>query len=142
VEIERMRGDEPGRRPGRNDESLEEREAEGARVRAFPSDAEYVEPSEVARLRGEGVALVDLRAPEAFAAAHLPGAVNLPAADLIGRPAAALGAAILYDDDGGLIAERCDALRSVVGEMEFFVLRGGLAAWRRAGLPVEGDERR
>jgi 3-mercaptopyruvate sulfurtransferase SseA len=47
-------------------------------------------------------------------------------------------AVILYDEDGGLIAGRSDALRQAVGEMEFFVLKGGLQAWRDAGLPVEG----
>ena len=31
-----------------------------------PSDAEFVAPTEVERLRDEGVALVDLRTPEAF----------------------------------------------------------------------------
>jgi rhodanese-related sulfurtransferase len=102
-----------------------------------PSDAELVEPGEVERLCGEGVGLVDLREAAAFTAAHLPGAVNIPADALIERPAQTQGAVILYDDDGALIARRCGALRLAVGELEFFVLKGGLNAWRDAGLPLE-----
>lgn len=133
-----MRSDEPGRK-------LEQVEggapAEGfATVRDLnsPSDAELVEPGEVERLRDEGVGLIDLRDAAAFAEAHLPGAINVPADALIERPTRARGAVILYDDDGRLVGRRCDALRQAVGETEFFVLKGGLQAWLDAGLPVEG----
>jgi rhodanese-related sulfurtransferase len=102
-----------------------------------PTDAELVQPHEVERLRSEGVGLIDLRPPEAFAVRRLPGAINVPADALIERPTRARGAVILYDDDGGLVARRCGALREAVGEMEFFVLAGGLRAWIDAGLPVE-----
>ncbi len=102
-----------------------------------PTDAERVEPREVERLCREGASLIDLRAPQAFAAGHLPDAVNVTADALIERPTRARCAVILYDQDGDLIARRCSALREAVGELEFFVLDGGLRAWIDAGLPLE-----
>ncbi len=102
-----------------------------------PTDAELVASHDVGRLRAEGVSLIDLRRPEAFAARHLPGAINVPVDALIERPTRVRGAVILYDDDGSLIARRCEPLREAVGVMEFFVLAGGLRAWTDAGLPVD-----
>ncbi|HWE48076.1 MAG TPA: rhodanese-like domain-containing protein [Caulobacteraceae bacterium] len=101
-----------------------------------PSDAEKVEPDEVGRLIREGVRLLDLRDPKAFAAGHVRGAVNVPVQALF-EHSPGRGAVILYDEDGALIARHCAALRAAIGPMEFFVLDGGLEAWRAAGLPVE-----
>jgi len=42
-----------------------------------------------AALRARRVTLVDVLSPESFAAAHLPGAINLPVAD-VGRRAEAV----------------------------------------------------
>jgi rhodanese-related sulfurtransferase len=36
-------------------------------------------------LRAGGIALVDVLSPESFAAAHIPGAINLPVADIARR---------------------------------------------------------
>ena len=133
-----MRSDQPGRQPGHDGQAVSDGLSDLSPAMSAPTDAELIEPAEVARLREEGVALIDLRSPGAYAAAHLPGAVNRPAHALIDAPAPDLGPVILYDDDGALIAERCDALRRAIGDMEFFVLRGGLKAWRAADLPLEG----
>ena len=133
-----MRSDEPGARLEQAPGGAPAEDFAIARDLNTPSDAELVEPQEVGRLRDEGVGLIDLRDADAFAQAHLPGALNVPADALIERPTQARGAVILYDEDGSLVARRCDALRQAVGELEFFVLEGGLQAWRDAGLPVEG----
>ena len=125
----------PGLGPGR--EAASEEEPAIRRNLDCPTDAELVAPHEVERLRGEGVGLIDLRPPEAYAARHLAGAINVPAVALIERPTQARGAVILYDEDGSLVTRRCDALRQAVGEIEFFVLAGGLRAWIDAGFPVE-----
>ena len=132
-----MRSDEPGPGLAPRREHARGEDSAIARDLSTPSDAELVEPQEVARLLDEGVTLVDLREPRAFAAAHLPGAMNIPAADLLEGSGAPSGPVILYDEDGGLIARRCSAFRQAVGEMEFFVLKGGWLAWLDAGLPVE-----
>ena len=43
-----------------------------------------------AALRVHDVTLVDVLSPESFAATHLPGALNLPVADLVRRASAVL----------------------------------------------------
>ena len=43
-----------------------------------------------AALRGRRVTLVDVLSPESFAVAHLPGAINLPVAEIRGRAAGVL----------------------------------------------------
>ncbi len=63
-------------------------------IRQFADDPEalaLLSPSElVAELKNGRVTLLDLRPEEEFAAAHLPGAVNLPAADIKAERIAAL----------------------------------------------------
>ena len=41
-------------------------------------------------LRARRITLVDVLSPESFGSAHLPGAINLPVADLSGRAGAVL----------------------------------------------------
>ena len=41
-------------------------------------------------LRRRRITLVDVLSPESFSSAHLPGAINLPVADLAGRAGAVL----------------------------------------------------
>jgi rhodanese-related sulfurtransferase len=41
-------------------------------------------------LRRRRIILVDVLSPESFSSVHLPGAINLPVADLAGRAGAAL----------------------------------------------------
>jgi rhodanese-related sulfurtransferase len=67
--------------------------AEAGRLAAAVKDAAI---SEIAReelvrsLRAGSVTLVDVLSPESFAARHIPGAVNLPVADLSRRAGAVL----------------------------------------------------
>ncbi|MCQ1995009.1 sulfurtransferase [Arthrobacter sp. zg-Y1171] len=92
---------------------------------------------------------------------HLPGAVyvdmdtelSAPAVPAEGRhplpdPAAFAAAArswglndgdtvVVYDDAGGTAAARAWWLLRHAGCQDVFLLDGGLAAWRRAGLPLE-----
>lgn len=89
------------------------------------------------------IVLVDTRAPEAYAAAHLPGAVSLPhaaidAEALAGLPADALLVTYCWSiscNAGTKGAARIAALGRPVKEMI-----GGIAAWRAEGYPVEGAE--
>ncbi len=112
--------------------------------------------AEVAEGRGH---LLDLRLPEAFASAHLPGAVNMPAVTLsVENPARrdilrALGAAeaaggldfagaaglVLYGA-GPLHAEAAEGLRALVAAGypadRLWYFRGGLQEWQAFGLTV------
>jgi len=87
-----------------------------------------------------GYVLVETRAPEAFAQARIPGAINLPYRDL---PA-------VLDLDPGLVyicyceSFQCNAATKgalALAERGYRVKRlsGGITAWREAGYPVESD---
>ena len=101
------------------------------------------DPADVAaqlRIAPDDIVVVDTRSPEAFAAAHVPGAVNLPhasidAAALAGLPAHALlitycwGPACNAATKG---AARIAALGRPVKEMI-----GGINGWEAEGYPLE-----
>lgn len=101
--------------------------------------------------------IVHVSSPDAFAAAHIPGAVLLTPADLVlGQPPAAgklppperlaeslqrIGydssqTLIVYDDEGGGWAGRCIWTLAVIGHHNWRYLDGGLHAWAGAGQPL------
>lgn len=132
-----------------------------SRVLTFPPlDTETA----VARLRGElaldvdpddlnrgitagaqhGYVVVETRAPEAFASARIPGAINLPYRDMTPE------SVVHLDLDRDLVyvcyceSTQCNAATKgalKLAELGFKVKRlsGGITAWRAAGYPVEGD---
>ncbi|USX49038.1 rhodanese-like domain-containing protein [Lentzea sp. HUAS12] len=87
-----------------------------------------------------GYVLVETRAPEAFAQARIPGAINLPYRDL---PAT-------LDLDPSLVyicyceSFQCNAATKgalALAQRGYRVKRlsGGITAWREAGYPIESD---
>ncbi len=102
--------------------------------------------------------IVHVSSAEAFAAAHIPGAVLLTPMDLIlGQPPAAGKIApperlaeslqrigysaeqtiVVYDDEGGGWAGRFIWTLDVIGHRNWLYLDGGLHAWAAAGGPLE-----
>lgn len=88
-----------------------------------------------------GYVLVETRAPEAFAQARIPGAINLPYRDLPDE----------LDLDPDLVyicyceSFQCNAATKgalALSERGYRVKRlsGGITAWRDAGYPIESDE--
>ncbi|SDP28117.1 rhodanese-like domain-containing protein [Lentzea jiangxiensis] len=88
-----------------------------------------------------GYVLVETRAPEAFAQARIPGAINLPYRDLPDE----------LDLDPDLVyicyceSFQCNAATKgalALSERGYRVKRlsGGITAWREAGYPIESDE--
>lgn len=102
-----------------------------------------------ADLPGDAV-LIDIREPEAYAAGHLPGAVNLPRGllefTIIRHPGLARGLSpssvrtdepiYLYCDTGGRSVLAACALQEM-GFEEVYSLAGGFKAWQSNGYPVE-----
>jgi rhodanese-related sulfurtransferase len=89
----------------------------------------------------QGYVLVETRAPEAFAQARIPGAINLPYRDLPER----------LDLDPDLVyicyceSFQCNAATKgalALAQRGYRVKRlsGGITAWREAGYPVESDQ--
>ena len=118
-----------------------------------------VEPEALApALNVNGMLLVDLRRPEQFRAGHLPGAVQLDYARLVGGEKPATGQlpgeerlsdalsgigyesgrhVVAYDDEGGGHAARLLWTLHDLGHGGGSVLNGGFAGWAAEGLRVD-----
>ncbi|HTW53206.1 MAG TPA: rhodanese-like domain-containing protein [Stellaceae bacterium] len=91
-----------------------------------------------ARLAGEEPLVLDVRGPDEFAGplGHIEGALNIPLAELAARHAELAGAGrpivcvCLTDKRSATAATQLAA--AGVGEVS--VLRGGMKAWREAGI--------
>lgn len=87
-----------------------------------------------------GLLVLDVRGPEAFAGAHIPGALSIP----FDRLTLLAGWFLPYDRRIGLVMDRdddADAARLHLMRMGFdnvaLYLAGGMRAWIRAGKPIE-----
>lgn len=104
-----------------------------------PSTFQLLQPGEFQQRIREGV-VIDTRSPEAFAAAHIPGAYNVW---LGGVPA--FGGWVANEDTlVFLVAEGPTAMESAVMSLARIgidtvagILAGGMESWRDAGLPLE-----
>jgi hydroxyacylglutathione hydrolase len=94
-------------------------------------------PDEIRRLMSLGVPLVDTRSGDAFAAAHVPRAVNVP---LEASFASYVGwllpfgepLALVVQDRGALVEASTQLFRIGIERVEGY-LEGGVEAWRDAG---------
>lgn len=90
----------------------------------------------------DGYVIVETRAAEAFDAARIPGAVNLPYRDMTDETTAHLDKQLVYVcycESVNCNAATKGALK--LAELGFKVKRlsGGITAWIAAGYPVEGE---
>ncbi len=122
-----------------------------------------VEPDALeAVLGGDGMQVVDVSDPAAYAQQHVPGAVNLPYAGLLGPQPPAMGLiappgqlaaafseigltpethVVAYDNEGNGRASRLLWTLDVIGHAGFSLLNGGMHAWVGEGHPVETGAR-
>lgn len=85
--------------------------------------------------------IIDVRSREQFIARHIPGAVLMPMAELVKRARVSLEFErdiYVYSDTDEETAEAAAALRSA-GYYNVSELRGGVAAWKAVGFPVESS---
>ena len=101
---------------------------------------EALAPEEVRRRSAEGAQVLDVRTSADFGAGHLPGSVNI---GLGGQFASWSGTLLdparpllIVADDAERVREAVMRLARVGLETVAGYLEGGVAAWRRAGLPV------
>ncbi len=99
-----------------------------------------IEPAELKALLADGALALDVRPGDQFAAAHVPGSVNIA---LSGQFASWAGALLGLAASPVLIAETEEAVSEArmrlarVGlEDSRGFLKGGVEAWRQAGLPL------
>jgi rhodanese-related sulfurtransferase len=87
------------------------------------------------------VLLVDVRQPEEYAAppGHLPGAINVPLAEVPARTAelAADGKPIVLVCKTDRRSARAAEVLLAAGLRDVAVLRGGTDGWHAQGLPLE-----
>jgi rhodanese-related sulfurtransferase len=96
-----------------------------------------------ALLREEGAIIVDVREADERAYAHVPGSAHLPLSRLAeAELAVEAGKPVVFHcQSGARTAQNAGALSSKAGDCEAFIVEGGLAAWKRAGLPVAENRR-
>jgi rhodanese-related sulfurtransferase len=86
-----------------------------------------------------GAMVLDLRSREAFAQGHIVNAKNLPLDEFEAKRDTVLGSkdksVVAVCDSGGSSTRAVTALRQS-GHESAFNLKGGMAAWTSAGLPV------
>lgn len=102
----------------------------------------HVDPQEARRLINEGALLVDVREPDEHARERIPNARLLPLSRLstpVDRAAAQQ--VIFHCRSGGRTAAAVERLAAAAGG-DAYILRGGLEAWKAAGLPVLKEQRR
>jgi rhodanese-related sulfurtransferase len=99
-----------------------------------------LQPQEAIRLMNQGALVVDLRDTAAFAAGHVTGARHLAPEQ---RDMAAESLKKFKDKMLVLYCEQGQSAASVTRQLhangftKVFTLRGGLAAWRAEGLPLQ-----
>lgn len=100
-------------------------------------DGDEIDVGHVAELVDRGAVVLDVREPYEWEAGHAPQAVHVPMGLLtldglpVGRPL------LVVCHLGVRSAAVVDALRQV--DVEALNVRGGMAAWASAGLPVVTD---
>jgi sulfur-carrier protein adenylyltransferase/sulfurtransferase len=110
-------------------------------LREVKSQIEEVDPSEVKELMDEGVAVVDVRESDEFAAGHLAGAKHVPRSYLESRIEAAVPdrstQVILYCASGNRSAYAARTLGQELGYEHVRSMTGGITLWKDRGYPVQ-----
>jgi glyoxylase-like metal-dependent hydrolase (beta-lactamase superfamily II)/rhodanese-related sulfurtransferase len=128
--------------PVRPDYFLEDAEInrEGAAPLSQMQELAPINPQELQSLQAEGGIALDVRPASDFAAAHVPGSINIP---LSGQFASWAGSILGLSSRPVLIADTDDQLseahlrvaRVGIEDLRGF-LQGGVTAWKQAGLPL------
>ena len=110
-------------------------------LRQIKSQIAEVDPAEVHELIDEGVAVVDVREAEEFAAGHIPGAKHVPRSYLESRIEGAVPdrstPVILYCASGNRSAYAARTLQEDLGYEHVRSMNGGITLWKDRGYEVQ-----
>ncbi len=110
-------------------------------LRQVKSQIEEVDPSEVAELMHEGVAIIDVRESDEYAAGHLPGAKHVPRSYLETRIEGVVpdrsSQVILYCASGNRSAYGARTLERELGYEHVRSMTGGITLWKDRGYEVQ-----
>lgn len=100
-----------------------------------------VSPEELYKEQGNDILIVDVRSKEAFAAAHIPKSISLPAGSLFSVWA---GWALSYGRPIYLVLEENDQIDQIVNGLLLIgfdtikgFLKDGIESWQKQGYPLE-----
>jgi sulfur-carrier protein adenylyltransferase/sulfurtransferase len=109
-------------------------------LKRVKSRIDEVDPSEVRELIGEGVAIVDVRETDEFAAGHLPGARHVPRSYLETRIEGVVpdrdAQIVLYCQSGNRSAYGARTLIEDLGYTNVSSMTGGITLWKDRGYEV------
>src|ERR1700691_815868 len=109
-------------------------------LKQVKSQIDEIDPSEVRELIGEGVAIVDVREAEEFAAGHLPGAKHVPRSYLETRIEGVVAdrdaQVVLYCQSGNRSAYGARTLTEDLGYTNVTSMTGGITLWKDRGYEV------
>lgn len=93
-------------------------------------------PQDLTAWRERGAQVIDVREPWEFANGRVPGSVNVPLAEFIGRMSELKSPIVLTCASGARSAAAAEYLDRH-GYAEVANLVGGMHLWEDSGLPVE-----
>lgn len=96
-----------------------------------------VTPAEARRLIENGAKLVDIRDRDEYARAHIPGAANVPLAEISRLDSG--DCPVVFHCRSGARTQANSARLAAVSGAPCYLIEGGIDAWRRAGLEVMAD---
>lgn len=108
-------------------------------LRRKASGVSSVEAPDAVRLINNDATIIDLRSAEAFGRGHIVNARNIPADELgvkLDKLASDKSKPVVLVCDAGLIATRSTETLKKAGFDSVYGLKGGMAGWTQAGLPV------
>jgi len=109
-------------------------------LRQVKGQIDEIDPSKVRELIGEGVAIVDVRETDEFAAGHLPGAKHVPRSYLETRIEGVVAdrdaQIVLYCQSGNRSAYGARTLTEDLGYTNVTSMTGGITLWKDRGYEV------
>jgi len=99
-----------------------------------------ISPTEAKRLIDQGARLIDIRGADEHARERIPGAENHPVEGLSALDGGG-EIAIFHCRSGQRTAANADKLARAA-RCDAYIVKGGIEAWKRAGLPVEHSRSR
>ncbi|MFQ5528660.1 MAG: rhodanese-like domain-containing protein, partial [Thermoanaerobaculia bacterium] len=106
---------------------------------AMPTTSSAVDEIDVSALetRPPDAVVLDVREPEEYQHGHVPGAINIPQADLASRlDEVPRDRSLILICQGGVRSYRAAQFLTQIGIDQVASVKGGTAAWRKAGKAV------
>lgn len=94
------------------------------------------------RLQKQGALLVDVREPGEVAQARIAGSQNIPLSrlDTSELPLGPGQPVVFFCAGGNRTNVHAARLAAKAGDADAYVMQGGIAGWRSAGLPIEAGK--